>query len=244
MTGERLHRIRWAVRAVLALGVAASVAANILAARPSIPGRVIAAWSPLALLLTIELISRVPVHRPGLAWVRRGATAAISSIAAWVSYWHMVEVCGRYGETATSAHLIPISVDGLVVVASVCLVEIGGHLAAPALEAKLPPEGESHAGETVTVGSGRGLQLDDTSASQVVQPEPPNPVVDEPLPVQGAPLPRTPGSRHRVAELVSKIPADDGRSTRQLAEDLAPLVGVAPATVRRHLSDLRREVSA
>ncbi len=227
MTGERLHRIRWAVRAVLALGVAASVAANILAARPSIPGRVIAAWSPLALLLTIELISRVPVHRPGLAWVRRGATAAISSIAAWVSYWHMVEVASRYGETATSAHLIPISVDGLVVVASVCLVEIGGHLAAPAVEAL---EGEGYAGETVAVGSGRGLQLDVTVA-------PPNPLPDEPRHATGS-------TRHRVAELVSAIPADDGRSARQLADDLAPLVGVAPATVRRHLSDLRREVSA
>ncbi|WP_322753308.1 DUF2637 domain-containing protein [Frankia sp. Cas3] len=232
MTGERLHRIRWAVRAVLALGVAASVAANILAARPSIPGRVIAAWSPLALLLTIELISRVPVHRPELAWVRRGATAAISSIAAWVSYWHMVEVASRYGETATSAHLIPISVDGLVVVASVCLVEIGGHLSAPVVAHPAPPVAHPAPPNPVV------------DEPRVVQPAPPNPLTDEPPVVRPAPLARTTGSRHRVAELISAIPADDGRSTRQLADDLAPLVGVAPATIRRHLSDLRREVSA
>ncbi|WP_157180441.1 DUF2637 domain-containing protein, partial [Protofrankia coriariae] len=185
MNGERLYRIRWAVRAVLGLGLAASIAANVLAARPSVPGRVIAAWSPVALLLTIELISRVPVHRPSLAWVRRGATAVISGIAAWVSYWHMVEVCSRYGETATSAHLIPFSVDGLVVVASVCLVEIGGQVRAdaagvadPALEAMANPQPliETHAGESEIVDS-PGYDRDPQLAGTV---EPLNPAVDEP----------------------------------------------------------------
>ncbi len=31
------------------------------------------------------------------------------AIAAWVSYWHMVEVAHDHGETADSAHLIPLS---------------------------------------------------------------------------------------------------------------------------------------
>jgi hypothetical protein len=123
-----LRRIRWAVRAALTLGVAASVAANVLGAQPSVVGRAVAAWPPLALLLTVELICRVPVHRPALARVRWAATAGIAGIAAWVSYWHMVAVALRYGETTASAHLIPLSVDGLVVVASVCLVELAGHL--------------------------------------------------------------------------------------------------------------------
>ena len=144
---DQLRRIRWAVRAALTLGVAASVAANVLHAEPTLVGRAIAAWPPLALLLTIELISRVPVHRPALARVRWLATAAISGIAAWVSYWHMVDVAMRYGESTASAHLIPLSVDGLVVVASVCLVELAGHLRAataanPVVEAapvEVPP---------------------------------------------------------------------------------------------------------
>jgi len=124
----RLHRVRWAVRAALALGVVASVAANVLHAEPTVVGRAIAAWSPLALLVTVELISRVPVHRRTLARVRWLSTAAIAGIAAWVSYWHMVAVALRYGEGAASAHLIPFSVDGLVVVASVCLVELAGRI--------------------------------------------------------------------------------------------------------------------
>ncbi|OKI45728.1 hypothetical protein A6A27_37955 [Micromonospora sp. CB01531] len=60
----QLRRLRWAVRSTLALGVAASVAANVLHARPNPISQIIAAWPPLALLLTVELISRVPPPPP------------------------------------------------------------------------------------------------------------------------------------------------------------------------------------
>jgi len=124
----QLKRIRWAVRAVLTLGIAASVAANILHAEPNPISQTIAAWPPLALLLTVELVSRIPVHRWHLATIRVIATATIAGIAAWVSYWHMKEVVARYGETGESPFLIPITVDGLIVVASVCLVELAGRI--------------------------------------------------------------------------------------------------------------------
>jgi DNA-binding transcriptional ArsR family regulator len=125
---EHLYRVRSAVRAILVLGVAASVTANVLHAEPSPVGRSIAAWPPVALLLTIELISRVPVHRWSLALLRMATTGAVAGIAAWVSYWHMVDVAMTHGEHPVSAHLVPVSVDGLVVVASVCLVEIDARL--------------------------------------------------------------------------------------------------------------------
>lgn len=124
------RRIRWGVRATLALGVIASTVANVLHAQDNPISQTIAAWPPLALLATIELISRVPVHRRSLAAVRFGATAVIASIAAWVSYGHMSEVISRYGETGASPYLIPLTVDGLVVVASVCLVELGSRIRA------------------------------------------------------------------------------------------------------------------
>jgi hypothetical protein len=118
------------VRATLVLGVAASVVANVLHALDNPISQAIAAWPPLALLLTVELISRVPVHRRSLAVTRLVATATIAGIAAWVSYWHMVGVAARYGETGASPYLLPLSVDGLIVVASICLVELGGRIAA------------------------------------------------------------------------------------------------------------------
>jgi hypothetical protein len=123
-----LRRVRWAIRATLLLGVAASVAANILHANPNPISQMIAAWPPLALLLTVELISRVPMHRRSLAAVRLFATTAIAGIAAWVSYWHMAGVVARYGESGTAQYLLPFSVDGLVIVASVSLVELAGRI--------------------------------------------------------------------------------------------------------------------
>jgi Protein of unknown function (DUF2637) len=124
----QLIRIRWAVRATLFLGVAASIAANVLHAPNNPISQIISAWPPLALLLTVELVSRIPMHRPMLAVIRVLSTAVIAGIAAWVSYWHMQGVALRFGETETSAYLLPVSVDGLIVVASVSLVELAGRI--------------------------------------------------------------------------------------------------------------------
>ncbi len=124
----QLRRIRWAVRAALFLGVVASIAANVLHAQPNIISQTISAWPPLALLLTVELTSRIPMHRPMLATLRVISTAVIAGIAAWVSYWHMKDVAHNYGEATISAYLLPISVDGLIVVASVSLVELAGRI--------------------------------------------------------------------------------------------------------------------
>lgn len=129
-TTASLYRIRWAVRAVLALGVGASIAGNILHAEHDPVAQAIAAWAPAALLITIELISKVPVHGRVLASARLAATALIAGIAAWVSYWHQVAVAVRYGETGASPYLLPLSVDGLVVVASICLVELADRIRA------------------------------------------------------------------------------------------------------------------
>jgi hypothetical protein len=127
MSEARLRRLQWAVRLTLALGVAASVTANVLHARPNLISQAIAAWPPVALLITVELVSRIPIYRRWLGAVRVGATFAIAGIAAWVSYHHMAAVVARYGETGTVPYLLPLSVDGLIVVASVSLVELAGH---------------------------------------------------------------------------------------------------------------------
>src|SRR6266540_6014789 len=126
----QLRRFQWAVRATLAVGVAASVCANVLHARDNPISQTIAAWPPLALLLTVELVSRVPVYRRALAVVRILATAAIAGIAAFVSYWHMAAVAARFGESGLAPYLLPFSVDGLIVVGSVSLVELAGRVRA------------------------------------------------------------------------------------------------------------------
>jgi len=58
----RGHRAGWVAQLSLALGIAASIAANIAAAEPTLEGRLIAAWPPLALALATELLAQQGRH--------------------------------------------------------------------------------------------------------------------------------------------------------------------------------------
>lgn len=46
-----------------------------------------------------------------------GPAAVVFGVAAWQSYWHTVEVAMAHGES-TSAYIMPLSVDGLMIVAA------------------------------------------------------------------------------------------------------------------------------
>ena len=49
--------------------------------------------------------------------------AAVAGIAAWASWSHMVHVALRFGERPEVAYVLPLSVDGLLVVASAAMVD-------------------------------------------------------------------------------------------------------------------------
>jgi hypothetical protein len=82
---NRLKRVSWGTRGVFALGIAASLAGNVLHAADNPVSKAISAWSPLALLLAVELISRIPSRHGLTTFARLAATAVIAGIAAWVS---------------------------------------------------------------------------------------------------------------------------------------------------------------
>jgi len=147
--------VRWGARATLALGVIASGAANILHAEANPISRAISAWPPLALLLAVELISRVPIHRRWLAGIRWTAASLLAGIAAWVSYWHMAAVAATYGETGSSAYLLPLTVDGLVVVASISLVELNARIRAHSDRRQATSETDVVVAQTETSPNGR-----------------------------------------------------------------------------------------
>lgn len=54
---------------------------------------------------------------------RNVAAGVVAAIAAWSSYSHMVSVALRYGEHPSVAYVLPFSADGLLVVASVAMVD-------------------------------------------------------------------------------------------------------------------------
>ncbi|GAB7041057.1 MULTISPECIES: DUF2637 domain-containing protein [Catenuloplanes] len=238
MTDTHLIRVRWGVRGAVLLGVATSVAANVLHAEPNPISQAIAAWPPFALLLTVELISRVPVHRRGLAAVRMAATAIIAGIAAWVSYWHMAGVAARYGEEGAAPYLIPISVDGLVVVASVCLVELSGRIHAAtaatpesAERPALAPEIQDKTTDT-DPDTGTAFALD---TAEEPQSETANDGAGESPDSEPQPEPVVVPRPKRKRDTGSAVARLRERHPDMSAVEIARRVGVTDRTVRRHL---------
>jgi hypothetical protein len=91
------------------------------------PGSIVAAgfW-PLALLLAVEVLSRVR-WQPGAWWslARYGGLLLVALVAAVLSYRHMAGLLTVYGEDGLSAHLGPLAVDGLMVLSGFALLSMG-----------------------------------------------------------------------------------------------------------------------
>lgn len=112
------------VSIVVALGV--SVAANVAFARPAAGPRLSASTAPILALLAAALLERAPlatarVWQKWLAWIGLGT---VGLAAFTTSYQHQFDLLIAYGNPRLSAVLLPIAVDGLIVLASVCLAVI------------------------------------------------------------------------------------------------------------------------
>lgn len=121
----------WAT-AAFSVGISASVACNVAHTfthkHPSPGAVVMAAFWPVALLLSIEVIARV--DWPGGRWwalVRYGGLVAVAAIAAIISYRHMSGLLTYYGEDALGATIGPLAVDGLMAVSTAALLALGRH---------------------------------------------------------------------------------------------------------------------
>jgi len=60
-------------------------------------------------------------------WARRSCTLVVAAVAAYASYQHQHEFALRGGADSTTAVLWPLSVDGLLVLASIGLLSPRGH---------------------------------------------------------------------------------------------------------------------
>lgn len=121
----RFRRMRWIVFAGVLAGISVSVALNVLHAPPTLVGRLISAWPPIALFCGIELISRIPATSRWLSIFRVLATLVVAGVAGSVSYVHMMGAVAEYGgETGWQVTIWPLSVDGLMAAAAVSLVEV------------------------------------------------------------------------------------------------------------------------
>ena len=129
----KLNHLKWACRGIILATAIVSIWANILHAGAfNFVTWGFAALPPLVVLGGWELVSRIPV-RTDAPWyiklVRPTTTAAIAGGGAWLSYWHQNAAVMKYtnGDTQT-AHVLPLLVDGLMIIASVSVYELNGHL--------------------------------------------------------------------------------------------------------------------
>ncbi len=56
------------------------------------------------------------------------AVVAVAGVAAYVSYWHAVDVVTRHGERGSIGRLYPVLIDGIVIAASMVVLDAARHL--------------------------------------------------------------------------------------------------------------------
>lgn len=109
---------------VVALG--ASVGANVAQARPEIGPRLTAAGAPVIVIIASWLLERVDVT--GARWWKQlvlvGGLFFVIGGAFVTSFQHQFTLLRRYGNETLSAILLPLSIDVLILMASVALTII------------------------------------------------------------------------------------------------------------------------
>ena len=116
-TARKARNGRIAAMSVFGAGAFASLAANIMAANPTLVGWTVGAFPALMLLGSLYLLENSTTHPTWIRW----AIFPVVAVAAWMSYWHIVEVVLDAGESPFTAHLFPIIIDLPMAIASAAL---------------------------------------------------------------------------------------------------------------------------
>jgi Protein of unknown function (DUF2637) len=214
-------------------GGAVSVAANVAHAQPTLGARLTGAFWPLALLLAVEVITRVQ-WQPGGWWVatRYAGATLVALVAAIVSYRHMAGLLTRYGEDALAAHLGPLAVDGLMVVSGVALLSLARTVAAPAStygRTSTPPRaGTTGASDHTCTTDDSAAQTKRRTAAQMSASAPPS-------------APPAPGSELRTqAEATYRQSVADGRPLK--GTELAAQFRRSPRWGQQLIADIERDL--
>lgn len=127
---NKLNRVKLWCRILVVLTIGVSVWANVLHAQTTPASILISALPPLIVLGGFEIISRVPMREKAkwlVRFARPAAAIGISGIGAYLSYRHQNDAFHRYADVDT-ARLLPIAIDGLMMIASISLIELSHHI--------------------------------------------------------------------------------------------------------------------
>lgn len=121
---KQLRRLRILVFITVLLGIGASIAMNVLHAPDNPAARLVAAGPPLAVFFALELIARIPSSSKGLSAFRVVGAVVVALGAASISYAQQMAAVRGLGFAMWESYIWPLIIDGLMVVASVSLVEV------------------------------------------------------------------------------------------------------------------------
>lgn len=121
---KQLRRLRWAVLITVLCGIATSIAVNVLHAPDNLAAKFIAGVPPLAVYGALELVVRIPSSSRGLSALRITGATVIALGAATISYAQQRAAVHQLGFAMWEAMIWPVIIDGIMIVASVSLVEV------------------------------------------------------------------------------------------------------------------------
>jgi hypothetical protein len=167
---------------------------------------------PIALFVAIEILARTAWPRAA-RWVvvRFLGLLPVAVVAAIVSYGHLSGLLAHYGESSLTAHLGPLAVDGLMVMAS------------SALMATAPGRTLDAPGQAEPVGA-------DTTPDIVADSTP------DTAPVAKPKRSRTTSAKPKRTDTGAKVVALAAKHPEMTTVEMAKKLNVSDRTIRRHLN--------
>lgn len=137
---RHFEHLRWFCRCVVVFATSMSVWANWLHSDKNQWAITINVMPPLLVLGGYEIIARVPgwenpyygkhwwwwLHPRG--WITTIAMSGITGIGAWLSYFHQKDAFLTYAKDASTAMLLPLAIDGLMIIASIKVLDLNARI--------------------------------------------------------------------------------------------------------------------
>lgn len=121
---KHYRRLWYFVTVVTVLLVGITVTLNVMHAPATWGARLIGGTPPVFVFFCIELVSRIPATSRLLSYGRIISSVLVTGLSFAISYQQQMEFIHALGFTGWVAYVYPVIIDGVMVVATLSLVEV------------------------------------------------------------------------------------------------------------------------